>query len=51
MTELKIKKAKYEMKMIKRIGKSQTGDIILAVSNVNGMLVAIKSFKRGKIKT
>ena len=36
--------------MIKKLGKSQTGDIILAKSNVNGMLVAIKTFKKDKIK-
>ena len=36
--------------MIKRLGKSQTGEIILAKSNVNGMIVAIKTFKKQKIK-
>ena len=39
-------KPKYELKMIKKLGKSQTGDIILAKSNVNGMLVAIKTFRK-----
>jgi len=32
--------------MLKKLGKSQTGDIILAVSNINGMLVAIKTFQK-----
>ena len=41
---------RYELKMIKKLGKSQTGDIILAKSNVNGMLVAIKTFRKDKIK-
>jgi hypothetical protein len=36
--------------MIRRLGKSQTGDIILAFSNINGMLVAIKTFRKDKIK-
>lgn len=44
------KKPKYELKMIKRLGKSQTGEIILAISNVNGIIVALKSFRREKIK-
>ena len=39
-------KPKYELKMLKRLGKSQNGDIILALSNINGMLVAIKTFRR-----
>lgn len=51
MAELKTtKKPKYELKMIKRLGKSQTGDIILAFSNINGMVVAIKTFRKDKIK-
>lgn len=36
--------------MLRHLGKSQTGDIILAVSNINGILVAVKSFKKDKIK-
>ncbi len=44
------KKPKYELKMLKRLGKSQTGEIILAISNVNSILVALKSFRREKIK-
>jgi hypothetical protein len=40
----------YELKMLSRLGKSQTGDIILAVSNVNGILVAIKTFSKDKLK-
>ena len=39
-------KPKYELKMLKRLGKSQNGDIILALSNINGMLVAIKTFRK-----
>lgn len=51
MTEMKTtKKPRYELKMIRRVGKSQTGDIILALSNINGMVVAIKTFKKDKIK-
>jgi len=47
MAELKSsKKPKYELKMLKRLGKSQSGDIILAVSNINGILVAIKTFRK-----
>ena len=38
------KKPKYELKMIKKLGKSQTGEIILALSNVNHIIVALKSF-------
>jgi hypothetical protein len=44
------KQPQYELKMLQRLGKSQTGDIILALSNVNGMLVAIKTFRKDKIK-
>jgi len=36
--------------MIKKLGKSQTGDIILAISNINNMIVAIKTFRKEKIK-
>jgi hypothetical protein len=36
--------------MLKRLGKSQSGDIILAISNINGMLVAIKTFRKEKVK-
>lgn len=36
--------------MVRKLGKSQTGDIILASSNVNNMLVALKSFLREKVK-
>jgi hypothetical protein len=51
MAELKTsKKSMYELKMLSRLGKSQTGDIILAVSNVNGILVAIKTFSKDKLK-
>ena len=50
VAELKSKKQKYELKMIKKLGKSQTGDIILAVSYINNMLVAIKTFRKEKIK-
>lgn len=50
VAELKSRKQKYELKMIKKLGKSQTGDIILAVSNINGMIVAIKTFRKDKIK-
>ena len=41
-----VKKPKYELKMLKKLGKSQTGEIILAVSNVNNILVALKSFNK-----
>lgn len=41
-----VKKPKYELKMLKKLGKSQTGEIILAVSNVNNILVALKSFEK-----
>lgn len=41
-----VKKPKYELKMLKKLGKSQTGEIILAVSNVNNILVALKSFDK-----
>lgn len=44
------KPPKYELKMIRKVGKSQTGDILLAISNVNSMLVAIKTFRKDKIK-
>lgn len=51
MAELKThKRPRYELKMLRNLGKSQTGDIILAVSNVNGMLVAIKTFRKDKVK-
>jgi serine/threonine protein kinase len=51
MAETKaFKRSKYELKMIRKVGKSQTGDIILAVSNINSMLVAIKTFRKDKIK-
>lgn len=51
MAELKsARKPKYELKMLSRLGKSQTGDIILAVSNINGIVVAIKTFNKDKIK-
>ena len=43
-------KPRYELRMIKKLGKSQTGEIILAKSNINGMIVAIKTFKKQKIK-
>jgi serine/threonine protein kinase len=36
--------------MIKKLGKSQTGQIILAVSNTNLMAVAIKTFAKKDIK-
>jgi len=38
------KKPKYELKMMKKLGKSQTGEIILALSNINHIIVALKSF-------
>lgn len=44
------KKPRYELKMIKKLGKSQTGEIILAISNINNIIVALKSFQRDKIK-
>lgn len=45
VAELKnTKKPKYELKMIKKLGKSQTGEIILAISNVCNIIVALKSF-------
>jgi serine/threonine protein kinase len=44
------KKPKYELKMLKRLGKSQTGEIILAISNINNILVALKTFQKEKIK-
>ncbi len=45
VAELKsTKKPKYELKMIKKLGKSQTGEIILATSNVCNIIVALKSF-------
>lgn len=44
------KRPKYELKMIRKVGKSQTGDIILAISNINSMVVAIKTFRKEKIK-
>ena len=50
VAELKSKKQKYELKMIKKLGKSQTGDIILAISNINNMIIAIKTFRKDKIK-
>lgn len=40
----------YDFKLIKQIGKSQTGDILLVYSNVNKMIAAIKTFKKDKIK-
>jgi hypothetical protein len=47
VAELKnTKKPKYELKMLKRLGKSQTGEIILAISNVNNIIVALKCFKK-----
>lgn len=46
MAEQKSRKPKYELRMLKKLGKSQTGDIILAISNINGMLVAIKTFQK-----
>lgn len=46
----KPQKPRYMLRMLKRIGKSQTGEILLATSNDNGMLVAIKTFKREKTK-
>jgi serine/threonine protein kinase len=36
--------------MLKKLGKSQTGDIILALSNINNMIVAIKTFHKDKIR-
>jgi len=51
MAEMKtFKRPKYELKMIRKVGKSQTGDIILAISNINSMVVAIKTFRKEKIK-
>ena len=50
VADLKSKKQKYELKMIKKLGKSQTGDIILAISNINNMIIAIKTFRKDKIK-
>ena len=51
MAEMKAsKRPMYELKMIKKLGKSQTGEIILAVSNVNGMIVSIKTFRKDKLK-
>jgi hypothetical protein len=44
------KRTKYEFKMIRKVGKSQNGDIILAFSNLNFMLVAIKTFRKDKVK-
>jgi hypothetical protein len=41
-----VKKPKYELKMLKKLGKSQTGEIILAISNINNILVALKSFDK-----
>ncbi len=47
VAELKnTKKPKYELKMLKRLGKSQTGEIILAISNVNNIIVALKCFRK-----
>lgn len=36
--------------MIKKLGKSQTGQIILALSNTNMMVVAIKTFAKKDVK-
>jgi hypothetical protein len=44
------KKPKYELKMVKKLGKSQTGEIILAISNINNIVVALKSFQKEKVK-
>jgi len=44
------RKSKYELKMIKRLSKSQNGDIILAQSNINGIVVVIKTFRKESLK-
>jgi len=44
------RKSKYELKMIKRLSKSQNGDIILAKSNINGIVVVIKTFRKESLK-
>lgn len=49
MSEMK-SKPKYEMRMLRRLGKSQTGDIVLALSNSNSMIVAVKTFRKEKVK-
>jgi len=36
--------------MIKRLRKSQNGDIILAKSNINGIVVVIKTFRKESLK-
>jgi len=36
--------------MIKRLSKSQNGDIILAKSNINGIVVVIKTFRKESLK-
>jgi len=36
--------------MIKRLSKSQNGDIILAQSNINGIVVVIKTFRKESLK-
>ena len=36
--------------MIKRLGKSQAGEIILAKSNVNCVVLAMKTFRKQEIK-
>ena len=36
--------------MLRKLGKSQTGEIILAMSNINHILVALKTFQKDKIK-
>jgi hypothetical protein len=35
---------------MKKLSKSQNGDIILAMSNINGMIVAIKTFRKESVK-
>ena len=48
--EIKQKRPKYEFKLIRKMGKSQAGEILLAVSNLTGVVLAMKTFRKQDVK-
>ncbi len=46
----KARQSKPEFKMLRRLGKSQNGEIIQAVSNKTGLMAGIKSFRKNEVK-
>lgn len=36
--------------MIRRMGKSQAGEILLTVSNITGVVLAMKTFRKQEVK-